>query len=494
MSKSRERKRQKSAPVALAVASQEMTPAPELGLIAQPGQQERFGYSASFGGYGPEEVYQLLRLAESGQQERIQDFYSWMLETDPHLLSTYETRIVGLSTIRYNITPAKSEPGSLDEERAQLAADFISKCIDGIDAFDAFLHDASDGIGRGFSVHEIEYKRINKTWRVNKLHWLHPRRMCFGEDWSLRLYDKGEHGPYGKCFKPNKFVVHMPKQRADYPTRTGVLRAVVWTWMFKRWMTKYGLSAAEKFGVPTPYGHVSESTPQNVVDALRRGLESLAQGQAAIFRGETAVNFLTGSSSDAKIYSDHLAYFNAEMSKAVLGSTLNVEGGANGNRAAAESQASTTIDPRIAFDSSALACTIRRDIVRPLLGFNLHLFGDEMPPVPTFEFVLEKESEKEILPHHIDAGAVTINEIRRTLKLDPLPGEAGEAIAKSAPSGGGFSPFSAQPPAGGRAAELPLASDDTKQATSSPTPQTLSRFAETPIGRVLSRQLGDRQS
>lgn len=493
MSKSRERKRQKSAPVALAVASQEMTPAPELGLIAQPGQQERFGYSASFGGYGPEEVYQLLRLAESGQQERIQDFYSWMLETDPHLLSTYETRIVGLSTIRYNITPAKSEPGSLDEERAQLAADFISKCIDGIDAFDAFLHDASDGIGRGFSVHEIEYKRINKTWRVDKLHWLHPRRMCFGEDWSLRLYDKGEHGPYGKCFKPNKFVVHMPKQRADYPTRTGVLRAVVWTWMFKRWMTKYGLSAAEKFGVPTPYGHVSESTPQNVVDALRRGLESLAQGQAAIFRGETAVNFLTGSSSDAKIYSDHLAYFNAEMSKAVLGSTLNVEGGANGNRAAAESQASTTIDPRIAFDSSALACTIRRDIVRPLLGFNLHLFGNEMPPVPTFEFVLEQESKTPIYGYHMTGSIVKVNEVRRNLGLDPLPGDAGERLLDL--QQGNAAQMSAQiEPAGGRAAELPLASDDTKQATSSPTPQTLSRFAETPIGRVLSRRLGDRQS
>lgn len=490
------RKRAKSASLALVptpapapVVAQKTDRAPTLGQLMLPTDSEKWSAATTFGGITIEEMASILRNAATGPQYKLQDFFDWMLDTDPHLAAVYETRLVGLATLPWMIEPAKVDASRKAE--AQAAADFVQRAFDGIEGFQTALHDLSDGIGRNVSVGEINWERRDCAWMPRCIEWRHSRRFSFAKDWSTRIYEQGEFGAEGKELEARKFVVHIPKQRAGYPVRTGLLRAAAWPWLFKRWLMKFALTGAERFGMPTPFAHIAESAPESVVRDLEEALRNLTQGMAAIGRGETRIDWMTGVLGDAKIYTDLLAYFDAAMSKCVLGSTLNTEGGANGNRAAAESQASSTIDPRKAYDAAALEDTLMRDLVRPILEFNTELFGNKLPPIPRFKFVLESAKENPIYAYHFQGKIVKRNEVRVSLGLEPLTIEQGGDELLDVGSQPGAAPMSA---AGGQSADIPLARGLTSQTQSIQTSATYAHSVLTPLEIALSQPLGARRS
>lgn len=496
----------KGAKVALAAAP-EQSPAqaqaeqrekrkPNIGQLMLPTDAERYSRATSFGAASIDRIAAVLKNASDGRDQReLQDLFDWMRETDPHTDSVCETRLVALATLPWTVTPAKTS--NADDPMASLASDFVSRAILGIRGFQTALHDLADAIHRGFAVEEINWERRDGAWVPGSLSWIHARRFVVGKDDIVRAYENGTKGAYGEELEPNKFIVHIPKQRSGYAARTGTLRVVAWPWIFKRWLQKYALSGAERFGLPTPFAHVAENAPDDVVEDIVQALQNLTQGQAGYARGETKVEFLAGVLGDSKIYNDLLAFFNAEISKAVLGSTLNVEGGANGNRAAAESQAATTIDPRKAYDAAALEDTINRDLVAPLIAFNTDLFGGTMPPLPKFSFVLDNAKTNPIYAYHFQGGIITKNEVRLSLGLPAWTREDGgeerlDIGAAPAPSPSPWQNSSRS--AGGQDAESPLASRAMSRAQSFPTSETSERFRMTPLGLALSKQSGGRQS
>lgn len=485
-----------NAPLALAASAPAVPATLRLDEIAMPTKQDRFGRAMSFGGITIDEMAAILRESETGAQTRIQDLYDFMLETDPHLSGACLTRILGVASRKGAVVPGKAAKGSPEEAAAKTVADFVQSALDEIPNFARVKKELLfDGVLKRYGVQEIMWERRDGAWLPECLKWRHPRRFTIGVDWDIRLYDQGKYGPFGAELVPNKYVVHVPKERPQYTTRCGVLHAAAWDWIFKKWIIKFSLSASERFGTPTPYGHVSEETPQVVREALRAGLEQLSAGQAAVFVGNTAIETLEAGAANPQIFQDMIGVFNANMSKLVLGSTLNVEGGPNGNRAAAESQGAKTIDPRIASDAHELEQTISDQLIRPIIEFNLHLFGGVMPPMPRYEFTLAEETETPLPPSVFVDGLFSVNEIRASYKHDPIPGAEGERrVNISAQQAPGH--FSAEPtaPVGGRDAESPLASGLTSPLKNTRTSATFERFAATPIGRALSRRLDDRQS
>jgi len=116
---------------------------------------------------------------------------------------------------------------------------------------------------------------------------------------------------------------------------------------------------------------------------------------------------------------------NAAMSKAVLGSTLNVEiGDTGGNRAAAESQGDLTITPRAMRDARGMWATLQRDLLRPYLFFNRHRYGGAMPPVPVGETIMV-EPAAEVDELIVAKGAVSYDELRQSRNLEPWGPERG---------------------------------------------------------------------
>lgn len=462
--------------------------------ISQPPAYDRFSRAMTFGGIGIEEIGNILRAAETGQQRQVQDLYDYMLESDPHLASVCQTRVLGVASLPWGVRPGKVRPGSGKEALAQVAADVTQRMYEGIERFQRTLKElANDGILKQYAVQEIMWTRRDGMWVPDRLIWRHPRRFNIGAQWDVRLYDDGKYGGEGIALHPKKFVVHIPKERAGYVTRSGVLRAAAWDWIFKKWSIKFMLSAAERFGTPTPYGFTDETTADVVREALREGLENLTSGHAAMFVGNTRIDALDASAANPQLFENAVNIFNANMTKLALGSTGNVELGGVGSQAALTSQAKETIDPRVVADANELQDTLNESVTKTFIEFNLHLFGGEMPPMPVFEFTPDKQTETPLPPAVFVDNLFSVNEIRRSYGQDPIPGAEGERrvniqAATPAPQ------FSAFVPPAGAAPERPLARGLTSQVKSTPTAGTSEHFATTPLGRALLKPLVDRQS
>jgi phage gp29-like protein len=409
----------------------------------------------------------IMRAAERGMTEQWADLTRRMLTSDDHLFSVWETRVNAVAGSKWKLNPGQDG----DAELARRAADDCERVLRGVPALKRVLRDILDGVATGWSISEIIWQPRGDEWVPAEIVWLHPRRFRFGDNFAPYLWDDGlaageagrlglqtedARSGLGMPLTPDKYIVHMPRCIQTYPTSSGVLMACVRAWWVKLNATKYWLAGAEVSGNPRYFATAPQAASSDVFDELQSSLEQLAGDGIAAFREGTAVNIQAplaqGSGSVWQTLYDNC---NAAMSKAILGSTLNVEiGAAGGNRAAAESQADMTMTPRAMADADAMWETIARDLFRPYLAFNRHRYGGVVPPLPMGETVMF-EPQAQIDDLIVRVGAVTKNELRASRNLEPLA-EGGDVLipAEVAQPAGGF-PFSQQ--AGAEApAALPL--------------------------------------
>lgn len=397
-------------------------------------------------------VVGILRRAEDGDTEDLADLWLRMLKTDAHLRSVWATRLAPVFSARWEVIPA-----DVDESRAELAligARGCEEALHGVDNIARSISALLDGIGVGFGVAEIVWGRgsiLGKPgWIPVGLEPVHARRFGFADTFEIGLYDNGAAVPSLEAdgwhvdkilsrgrmlarLPAGKYVVHQPVEIHDYPTATGLVHTLARWWWAKQVATKYWLSGAETFANPRFIGKVEQSAPgAQVVEDLLEGLEDLAADGVIVLRGGTSVETLDSKGEGAaRTWESLVKFLDASISKAILGSTLNVEiGESGGNRAAAESQDDATIRPRQEQDAEQLWSSIRRDLFRHVIAYNPHIFPAGTP-VPKGRSVLAEETV-EVDDLIVASGAVRFDELRESRGLPALGGERGEAFVKPA--------------------------------------------------------------
>lgn len=138
------------------------------------------------------------------------------------------------------------------------------------------------------------------------------------------------------------------------------------------------------------------------VPTLEQKKISLGTDAAGIVPSSTMIEFIeSNKTTSVEIYEKLARYCDEQMSKAILGQTLTSDSG-GGSYAQSKTHNDVRHDLTVA-DAKALAVTIRRDIIRPLVEFN---FGEDAE-LPFFTFdCQEVEDQKETV------------EIYKTLELD----------------------------------------------------------------------------
>lgn len=396
-------------------------------------------------------VVSILKSAEQGFTEQWADLAIRMRSSDDHLYSVCETRINAVAGAKW-----KLNPGTGESALASRAADDCERVLRGIPSLKRVFRDILDGVYVGWSVLEIIWEPRGDEWLPVEVVWLHPRRFRFAEDFSLYLWDDGRaaqvaretgapvvesRGASGMALSPNKYIVHVPRAIQNYPTSSGALVTCVRPWWVKQWVTKFWLSGAEVAGNPRYIATAPQATPDNVFEALHEGLEQLAADGVAAFREGVQVSIQAPlAQGSGSVWQQLYDNCNAGESKAILGSTLNVEIGETGGAyAAAESQGDVTITPRIAADADAMWETIARDLLRPYLFFNRHRYGGVMPPVPRGETIFF-EAKAEVDELVVGKGACSWNELRQSRGLEAWTTEQGgdqripAEMASAAPS------------------------------------------------------------
>ena len=428
---------------------------PPLATIAQPENTYR-NRRRDYGGATPESVSAALTQLLNGILEPWVDLSGHMVRFDGHLRSIYYTRRQAIAGAPFEIVPGIART-PVDEPLAAQAAQFITLMLQEQRDFEAWSLNMMDAIGRGFAVSELIYTREAGAW-VPRPHWLHARRFRIDPEYNVRLYDNGTvagSNGYGRAFEPDKWIVFTPSTVAEHIVDSGELLACVWWWLLKTWGRRFWAVAADRFGSPRAIGTLPQNATGTARAALLAALEKLANDASGIVEEGTRIEIAPPmAQSTGEMWDRFIEFNNAEMSKAMLGATDLTEPGPNGARAATETRNGVRLE-RAEADAKMWAGCLEQNWFGPALKFNAHLFGGRVPPTPQIKFNLV-ENVVEVDQVAVDAGAVTLDELRAARGLDPLGDERGAALIPAKTAAPSYGMAQAPAAGGGPAAEPPF--------------------------------------
>ncbi len=327
-------------------------------------------------GLTPDKLARIFKEADQGDVFRQAELFEEMEEKDGHLASILQTRKLAVLGTDYEIHSYSDDPDDV------AAADLVESMMEFEGLEDALL-DLLDAIGKGYAVTEIIWEIVNSQAVVTKLNWLHQKRFTYDDYQVMRLLT--DQSPVmGIEIPENKFVIHRCKARSGHPSRAGVLRVVAWMYLFKNYGIKDWVTFAEVYGMPLRLGKYAADTSAEDKEALIQAVTMLGTDAAGIISKSTEIEFVEAVRSSGNIHQTLANFCNNEMSKAVLGQTLTTEVGDKGSYAASKTHGEVRQDIKEA-DCKALAETLRRYLVKPIVRFNL---GDK-PRLPYLKFNYE---------------------------------------------------------------------------------------------------------
>lgn len=388
-------------------------------------------------GLTPEKLGTIFKEADAGDVFRQMELFEEMEEKDAHLFSILQTRKLAVTGLEFEV-----EPYSQDKKDREIA-EFVSSVISGLPDFEDNLLDLLDAIGKGFSALEIYWDVRDGRNVVRHMEWVHPKKFTWANSLTPRLLTE-EAQAMGIDLPPFKFVFHLHKTRSGYPVRQGVLKSCAWMYLFKNYDIKDWVAFAEVYGMPLRLGKYDPAATKEDKDALIQAVRSLGSDAAGVISKSTEIEFVEAlKNSGQAIYEVLAAFCDAQMSKAVLGHSASADStpGKLGN----ETQATEVRQDLKKADCEMVSKTLRRDFIRPLVGFN---FGWDAP-LPWLKFKYEPEEDLKAEADKIEtltrAGvkSIPVKWVHERFNI-PMPKEGEETISAAAPQAPAF-PMKAKP-------------------------------------------------
>lgn len=335
-------------------------------------------------GLTPRRLARIFRDADEGNVLMQMELFEEMEEKDTHLFSQLQTRKLAVTGLDWEVQPFS------EDERDKQIADFVSGQLKGLENFDEVLLDMLDAIGKGISIMEIDWTVEDGRNVIRDVEYVHPKKLIWDGITDQMKICTREY-PSGIELPANKFVVHRYKAKSGHASRAGILRVVAWMYLFKNYDIKDWVSFCEVFGMPLRLGKYDASASEDDKRQLMEAIIQLGTDAAGIVPSSTQIEFIESQKTTSiELYENFARFCDEQMSKAILGQTLTSDSG-GGSYAQSKTHNEVRHDLTVA-DAKALAGTIRRDIIKPLVEFN---FGTGAN-VPFFDFdCREVEDQKE---------------------------------------------------------------------------------------------------
>ena len=314
-------------------------------------------------GLNPRRLARIFRSADEGDVREQMELFEEMEEKDTHLFSQLQTRKLAVTGLDWEVQEFSND--DIDKT----VAEFVEKQLRGIENLDDIFIDMLDAIGKGVSIMEIEWGvDRNGSNVIEDIKYVHPKKLVWDYQTDEMKVCTREY-PSGISLPENKFVVHKYKAKSGHASRAGILRVVSWMYLFKNYDIKDWVSFCEVFGMPLRLGKYNASASDDDKKALMEAIYSLGTDAAGIVPDTTLIEFIESQkTTSVEIYEKLARYCDEQISKAVLGQTLSSDSG-GGSYAQGKVHNDVRHDLTAA-DAKALAVTIRRDIIRPLVEYN----------------------------------------------------------------------------------------------------------------------------
>ena len=401
----------------------------------------------------------VFRLCLSGYRMQYVDLLDELLEHDGHLYSVIEKRVLSTANGRLAIKAFELPDDHPDRKLAQDAADMVQREVNRIRNLTQSIATLVWGIFYGVSAAEIMWTKDADGWHVDRLDFIHSRRLSYpdAQSWSLHIWDQGQvlgwnnpwgesatnSGYFGTCVAawPGKFIVFAPQLRGDYPTREGVGRQSASWALFKRIGARGAMDYLERFAkgfmdgtyATQDDGKPREATPEDVAE-LKDALGAIGPGGTSYAAHADSTNIepkgYEGAGTAKITYSEWMEFCDSQNSKIVLGGTLSTDhkgSGGLGGSGTAEVQERGEVDLE-QFDATCLADAFDDSVVYWLVRMNM---PEALRCVPKAFVNVDREPDaKTIIENTLNltkAGArVDLEKVSSQTGLALIPQEADE--------------------------------------------------------------------
>ncbi len=342
-------------------------------------------------GLTPVKLARILREADDGSISAQMELFEEMEEKDPHLFSQLQTRKNAVTGLDFEVIPYSDEP--LDK----VIAEFVKEELSSLENLEEIFTDLLDAIGKGISISEIlwDYSIIQNKYHIREIKNYHQKNFFWDEKDKFKVITKDE--PQGIELPEDRFIIHKYKARSGHPSRAGVLRVCTWMYLFKNYSLKDWSTFSEVYGMPIRLGKYDPSASENDKIQLMETLYHIASDAAGIMPTNADIEIKEAQKSTSiEVFEKLVRYADEQISKAILGQTLTSDSG-GGSYAQSKTHNEVRQDILIA-DCKALAATIRRDLIRPLVKFNFA----ENKRIPSIRFDVEDSEDLEVFSKVLD--------------------------------------------------------------------------------------------
>jgi phage gp29-like protein len=398
------------------------------------------------------------------------DLYQEMEDKDGHLYSVLQTRKNGMLSRERKVVAASDSP------RDREVAEFVAGALERIPQFDQALRDILDALGKGFSVAEIIWAIEGNRVGVAAVKSRSQGRFVFDLDGRLCLLDEEaaqaarlwdlplslSSYPSNLSHLPDeKFIVFTFDARHGNAYGNGLCQKAYWYYWFKKNNLKFWVIFNEKFGSPTVVGKYRSGASEEERDRLLEVMEGLQNDTGIVIPESMVIELLEARRSGSlNTYRDLADWCNDEISKIVLGGTLTTSEGRRAGSYALGKIHEAVRNEYVAADARALMEVVNAQLVARLVEYNFgravvpprwtidiaddadlerearldgQLIGMGVPlplgyfyekykrPAPRADERSLRYDDNNLYQYHLEFGVLTINEIRRSLGLEPVP-------------------------------------------------------------------------
>lgn len=336
----------------------------------------------------PAMVADVLRRAAMGDAHDFLLAADDIAEKDLHYRAVLQTRTLAAMGLPIDIQPWD------DSAPAKRAADLVRDVLREGDLA-RLVGILMDAVAKGYAVAEIVWDTSGSTWYPREIVRREAHWFTFDRDTGrlLRLVDGS---PEGQEVPPYRFILHQPPLASGIPLLGGVARSALWAWVFKSYALRDWARFVELFGQPIRVGKYHQGASPDDVAVLKQAAFSLGSDAAAVIPQEMVLELVESGakSASAELYHKLIDYLDRQVSKAVLGQTMTTDDGSSLAQARVHAEVRADI---LRADAAALAETITRDLIGPIVRLNL----GEDAPLPVLRLLVEEPEDMTALADQV---------------------------------------------------------------------------------------------
>lgn len=334
----------------------------------------------------PERLNDILQQAEFGFLIRQHELFRDMEERDSHIHCEMMKRKRAVIKLNWTVEP----PRNASAEEEKLTA-FVQEQLEDMGCFEELLFDCLDAIGNGFAALELEWARVGTTWIVAKHHW--RPQYWFQLDQETRMQINLRDGtPDGAPLLPFGWILHRHKAVSGYTARQGLMRILVWPYLFKSYAVGDLAEFLDIYGLPMRVGKFPQNATPDERATLMRAVMGIGHNAAGIIPQSMAIEFEEAAKGSDAPFLAMMGWCERSESKAIIGQTMSAEAHASGlGSGNAKLHGEVRTDIRDS-DCKLLEATVTQQLIYPILALNMGFADIRRCP----RFVLDNAEAEDI--------------------------------------------------------------------------------------------------